>query len=229
MKIGYDKSIIPSLDVSTIERMQEVVARTCRIDGIGAYKIGLELALRYGIPNIIAKIREITDLPVIYDHQKAATDIPDLGYKFMSACNGVDAVIIFPVMGPETLKAWVLAAKEAGMHLIVGGEMTHPGYLSSTGGYIRDTAPDEIYELAASLGIKDFVIPGNKPERIQHYRELLYDYKPIFYSPGLVTQGGEITESGRAAGQFWHAIVGRAIYDAVDMERSARKLVSSLH
>ena len=33
-------------------------------------------------------------------------------------------------------------------------------------GYIRKSAPNEIYELAARMGVTDFVMPGNKPDRI---------------------------------------------------------------
>ena len=51
---------------------------------------------------------------------------------------------------------------------------------------------------------------------------------PIFYSPGLITQGGNITESAKAAGDKWHAIVGRALYNAKDMNRAAEELARNL-
>ena len=59
-----------------------------------------------------------------------------------------------------------------------------------------------IYELAAKKGISDFVVPGNKPEKITEYREVVEHYckEPCFYSPGLIAQGGNLTESARAAG-----------------------------
>jgi len=230
MIIKIPKSIIPSCDVSTLEQLRKLVKETCSVEGIGAYKIGFELALRYGIPVVVNTIRKETDLPIIYDHQKAATDIPEMGNKFMDAVDGVNAVILFPVMGPETEKAWIEAGKKAKMPIIVGGEMTHPSFLKKDKGYIDDEAPKKIYELAADLGVRDFVVPGNKPEKIQQYKTLLENkgIKPVFYSPGLVTQGGDVTEGARAAGNNWHAIVGRAIYDAKDMHKAAKEMVSKL-
>jgi len=53
--------------------------------------------------------------------------------------------------------------------------------------------------------------------------------KPIFYSPGLIAQGGNITESAKAAGEKWHAIVGRALYDAKDINKAAKELVRNLN
>ncbi|HLD86765.1 MAG TPA: orotidine-5'-phosphate decarboxylase, partial [Candidatus Nanoarchaeia archaeon] len=84
--------------------------------------------------------------------------------------------------------------------------------------------------LAAQLGVSDYVVPGNKPERLAHYRKLLESkgVKPIFYSPGLVAQGGSITEGAKAAGERWHAIIGRGIYGAKDMRKVAEEFVSQL-
>ena len=91
-------------------------------------------------------------------------------------------------------------------------------------GFIRKFAPDDMYEIAARRGVTDFVVPGNKPDRINHYRELIIKCgisEPIFYSPGLVAQGGDITESAKAAGKRFHAIVGRRIYLAKDIRKAA--------
>jgi len=93
------------------------------------------------------------------------------------------------------------AAQKAGLGVIVGGEMTHAGYLQSDNGFILNEAPKRMYEIAVELGVKDFVVPGNKPEKIAFYRQFLESrgIKPVLYSPGLIAQGGEITESAKAA------------------------------
>ncbi|HIH08863.1 MAG TPA: hypothetical protein HA237_05855 [Candidatus Diapherotrites archaeon] len=78
--------------------------------------------------------------------------------------------------------------------------------------------------------MKDFVVPGNKPEKISHYRKLI-DGKvaeATLYSPGLVAQGGKITDSGKAAGKKWHAIVGRAIYESGNPRKAAEELSKEL-
>lgn len=227
--IKQKKSIIPSCDVESLEKLNDLVKSTCNVKGIGAYKIGFEIVIPFGMKEVVKTIRQHTKLPIIYDHQKAATDIPDMGEKFVKACKGVDSIIFFPQAGPETEKAWIKAAQKLSMHVIVGGEMTHPGYLKETGGFIDDDAPFKIYDIAASLGVSDFVVPGNKPEKV-----LLYDSaikskikNPVYYSPGLVAQGGKISDLAKKL-ERWHAIVGRGIYESKDMEKAAEEMVKEI-
>lgn len=230
--IKIDKSVIPACDVATLKELEEIVEATSAIKKIGAYKIGFSLGLGFGLEKIVKTIRKHSDKPIIYDHQKAGTDIPDTGKAFAAVCKkaGVDAVIFFPQSGPETEKAWIKAAQEAGLGVIVGGEMTHPSYLQKDNGFIADEAPKRMYEIAAQLGVQDFVVPGNKPEKIEFYRQFLESkgIKPVLYSPGLVAQGGEITESAKAAGGKWHAIIGRAICGAENKKKAAMELTSKL-
>jgi len=230
MIIKFNKSIIPSCDVSDLTKLKNLVKETCSVEGIGAYKIGLELCIPYGICQVIDTIRKQTDLPIIYDHQKAATDIPELGEKFAKAVKGVDAVILFPFTGPETEKAWINACKKTKLGVIVGGEMTHKGFLESEGGFISNKESLKIYEIAAREKINDYVVPGNKPEKIKLYKTFLeaLGIKPVFYSPGLIAQGGNISKSAKAAGERWHAIVGRALYNAKDVHKVAKQFVKSL-
>ena len=150
----------------------------------------------------------------------------------MKVCkdSGVDYVIIFPQSGPVTEDAWINAAKKHDLNIIVGGEMTHKGYLESENGFLKSNAPRRMYQIAASLGVTNYVVPGNKPEKIIEYKEFLENkgIKPIFFSPGLVAQGGSLTDGAKAAGENWHAIVGRGIYQAEDMKKAAEELVKAL-
>jgi orotidine-5'-phosphate decarboxylase len=231
--IKYDKSVIVACDVNNIEDFERLIENTYDVDGIGGYKIGAILTIRYGLPKLVEVVRKLTDLPVIYDHQKAMTDIPDLGKDFAKVVKdaGANAMIGFPQSGPATQEAWIKACKDVGLEVIVGGEMTHPKYKRSEGGYIADKALDKIYFSAAKLGVNNFVVPGNRVERVKHYKELL---RPIvgnsltFYAPGFIIQGGMITEVAKAAGDSWHAIVGREIYGAKDIRASAKEITSQL-
>ena len=251
--IELDRSIIPACDV-TFETYKKIVEATKDIEKIGAYKVGISF-LDVGLKAVVDFTRKHTNKPVIYDHQKAGTDIPDTPDHFMDSMvrAAIDAVILFPQAGPITEYEWIKSAQEKGLGVIVGGEMTHPRYLEgdlSSGkkkdynkifsdlgfereltGYIRKNAPDDMYELAARMGVCDFVVPGNKPERIGHYKKLVEKCgvkKPVFYSPGLVAQGGEISEGAKAAGKRFHAIVGRGIYGATDMKKAAEELCSKI-
>ncbi len=227
--INLKKSVIPSCDVDSLEKLSKLVKATCLVKGVGAYKIGFELVIPFGMEKVVKTIRKITKLPIIYDHQKAGTDIPEMGQKFVKACKGVDAVILFPQAGPETEVAWIKAAQQSKMKVIVGGEMTHQAFLKEAGGFIDNNAPKRIYEIAASMGVADFVIPGNKPQKALEYVNIIKNKikNPVFYSPGLIAQGGKISELAKKLNS-WHAIVGRAIYQAKDMGKAAEELAKEL-
>lgn len=231
MIIPIQKSIIPACDCDP-NRFETLVRETCNLPGIGGYKIGFILGLGSGLKQVVEIARRYTTKPLIYDHQKAGTDIPDTGKGFAKVCKdaGINAVIIFPQAGPETERAWIDYALSEELGVIVGGLMTHKKYVRSDGGYIADDAIIEMYEKAANLGVNDYVVPGNNPEAIRKIRAMLVrEYShPVFYSPGFITQGGEITESAMAAGDSYHAIVGRAIYEAQDMRKAAEELCSHL-
>jgi orotidine-5'-phosphate decarboxylase len=229
--ISKPRTIIPACDVD-LQRFEELIKATDGIEKIGAYKIGMILGLTYGLPKVVEVARKHTKKPLIYDHQKAGTDIPDTGTQFAQivAKAGFDAVILFPQSGPATLTAWFQQSEKKGLRVIVGGKMTHERYIVSEGGYIDDEAADRIYVDAARLGVTDFVVPGNQPNFIKRIREMLEKSKvePVFYAPGFIAQGGKISEAATAAGPRWHAIVGRAIYDNPDMYHAAKDLTANI-
>ncbi|MEK6910177.1 MAG: hypothetical protein AABW82_00200, partial [Nanoarchaeota archaeon] len=131
--IGRDRSVIPACDVQTLQEFREIVKQTADVEGIGGYKIGFELGLGFGLPAVVDAAREFTNKPIIYDHQKAGTDIPATGKNFAQTMkrSGVDTVIFFPQAGPETERAWIYHAFDQGLNVIVGGRMTHPAYAVS--------------------------------------------------------------------------------------------------
>ncbi|QQG39966.1 MAG: hypothetical protein HYS81_00965 [Candidatus Aenigmatarchaeota archaeon] len=215
--IKAERSIIPACDVSTLEDFRKLVRATHDVEGISAYKVGFDLGLGHGLPAVVGVVREFTDLPVIYDHQKAGTDIPDTGKNFARRMktSGVNAAILFPQAGPATEEEWIKALQAAGVGVIVGGEMTHPEYLEPEGGYIAETAPQQMYRIATRKGVRSFVVPGNKPEKVAGYRALLEeacDGQVELMAPGFVKQKGKIEDTAKAAGDRWHAIVGSGIY-----------------
>ncbi|MDE1871266.1 MAG: orotidine 5'-phosphate decarboxylase [Candidatus Micrarchaeota archaeon] len=231
------RSIIVDCDVESMGRLKDILRQTSGIEGIGGYKIDVTLAEQEGLRNIVRVAREITEKPLIYDAQKAATDIPDTqkGRVQMIERAGVSAIIGFPLTGPRTLAAFVNACEECGITPIIGGEMTHEKFKRSEGGYVADEALDEIYELGASKGVVNFVVPGNKVERIEHYYSMLKPMvaevskeAPVFFSPGLIKQGGNIEDALKVAGPNWHAIVGRGITGSKDMRAAALEAAGKL-
>lgn len=235
--INRRRSIIPACDVSNLEKLKELVLGTCEVYGIGGYKVGLELSIYFGLKKAVEIIRQETDLPIIYDHQKGGTDIPDLGIKFAESVrlSGANAVILFPFGGRVTEIEWIKVCQDSGLGVIVGGYMTQPKFLSSEGGFIDDITVEKIYSIAANHGVRDFVVPGNKPEFVLKCRQLLEDIIGVnnftLYAPGFITQGGDISETGKVAGEEFHAIVGSALYKKDDVEeirKAAEELVRNL-
>ena len=231
--IATDRSVIVAADVEA-SKLSELVKKTCVVEGIGGYKVGLELALEKGLPEVVARVKDNTALPVIYDHQKAGNDIPDMGSKFAQVCkgSGVDAVILFPFAGAKTERDWIHACQDKDLGVLVGAHMTQPEFLYSEGGSVADQAPEKIFTIAAEAGVRDFVVPGNKTEYVQGYKQLLGgllgEGNFTLYAPGFITQGGEISDFAKAAGDKWHAIVGSAIYKAVDMTAAARQMTKNI-
>lgn len=229
--IQRERSIIPACDVP-LHLYERIVRDTADVDGVGAYKVGFELGLSHSLPRVVELTRKYNNKPIIYDHQKAGTDIPDTGKNYARTMKnaGVDAVIFFPQSGPETEKAWIKAAFEQNLGVIIGGLMTHPRYVRSEGGYLADEATMEMYLNAAELGVSDFVVPGNRPDDIKRIRETLEQrgVSPTFYAPGFVVQGGSISDAAKVAGDSWHAIVGRGIHKAKDIRKAALKHTSQL-
>jgi len=230
--IKIDRSVIPACDVSTIEEFEDIIKNTADIEKIGGYKVGFTLGLTYGLPKVVEIARKYTDKALIYDHQKAGTDIPDTGKDFAKVCkkSGIDTIILFPQAGPETERAWIYHALDNDLKVIVGGRMTHAAYAVSEGGFITDEGALEMYRIGARAGVTDFVVPGNKPEVIQQVKDLIMaeGVSPIFYSPGFVAQGGSLSDAAKVAGDRFHGIVGRGIYAAKDKRQAAIELTSKL-
>lgn len=231
--IEQKKSVIVACDVATIEELARLVEETACVKGIGAYKVGAILAMKYALRTVVLIVKNYTDLPVIYDHQKGGTDIPPLGGPFVEAVVSaeVDALILFPFGGAATEKVWIEACQDNELTVLIGGHMTQPKFLERDGGFIADGAPGKIYEFAARLGVEDFVVPGNQPELVARYRAKIariIGRDPTLYAPGFISQGGDISYAARVAGENWHAIVGSAIYRAEDPRKAAEQVTRQI-
>lgn len=227
-RIPLAKSIVVACDIHSISELERLVAATHGIPQLGGYKVGFSLALMHSLPEVVKAIRRYTAKPVIYDHQKGGTDVPHTGAAFarVMAESGVDYAILFPFASPSTEEAWIGALLKEGIVPIVGAFMTIPDFTAEKGGYIGSESIGRIFDLAASMGVTDFVLPGNNPSEASRLRRLIEarSESPSFFLPGLGAQGGDIASCGRAMGGRWHAIVGRSIYGAPDPGAAASAL-----
>ncbi len=230
--IAIPRSLIPACDVATLQHFETLVRETCSLEGVGGYKIGFPLALRFGLPAVVECARRHTAKPLIYDHQKGGTDIPDMGREFSRLLRdaGIDYAIIFPMTGPVTEESWINALLGEGLNIIVGGIMTHRGYVEEEGGFLRREAPFEIYRKAARLGVTSFVVPGTRPGYVGEIRKLMAEegVLPEFFSPGFGAQGGDLEAFASQCGGRWHIIVGRHITGADDIAAAAQAQIDRI-
>lgn len=223
------KSIIPALDCIDLNTALDVVKATASVPEVYGYKLGFSLGLTYGLPLLVEKIKSITSKAIIYDHQKAGSDIPDTGKIFAQTLKnaGIDEAIIFPQAGKATLLAWAEAIREKGMKVIVGGAMTHKGYTLKEGGYLDDEAVYRMYTDAYQAQVLSFVVPLTKPHYAQKLSALLGKgfEECDFYSPGFGAQEGKEQEFSFLPKH--KIIIGRSLLAARDKAEYIRKLYSS--
>jgi orotidine-5'-phosphate decarboxylase len=205
--------LMPSLDQTDFVRALAVAKAVAMHPMVSSFKVGFSLGLSHGLPMVVQGLKALSNKPVIYDHQKAGTDIPDTGTLFAKTMKnaGIDEAILFPQAGPKTLSAWTRALQDEGVIPVLGAIMTHEAYLEAEGGYLRDGFARDAYGLAAELGVRKFVVPLTKPERVA---ALSFPEGAVFYSPGFGAQGGD--PHAFPAQKEHHLISGRALFAAAD-------------
>lgn len=223
--------LIVACDVNNFSTLEMLARDLGDLNFITGFKIGMHLTLKSGLFKTVEAVKEHTQKPIIYDHQKYGTDIPDVcGGEILKMIRkaGVDGLIIFPQSGIETLKATVKGCRKYGLTPIVGGVMTHKGFLVNEGGYIDDQATERIYMDAAKLMVKYYILPGNRIELMKKFKEniLRFVSEPKILFPGVgLGQKGDI----RVAFQTTlpvpsYAIVGRSIYRSNNVKEAAENI-----
>jgi orotidine-5'-phosphate decarboxylase len=221
--------IIVALDADTVDACKRTIDLTTAIDGVVGYKLGLTTALRLGLAESVRQMREHTDLPLLYDHQKAGPDVFDMAAKFsaLAAEAGVDGLILFPIAGPRSVDGFVGESLKHGILPLVGGDLPFPDYNVSGGGYVADDALERIIDRAAAIGARHFVVPGNTPAKLAHHARRIEALQPVFIVPGIGPLGGRLSDLIPVArGCSVLGVVGRAVYAADDPAAAARALVA---
>jgi orotidine-5'-phosphate decarboxylase len=212
-----DMGIVPALDIDSHEHLELVVRETSKREGVAGYKLGLTSVLRFGLQESVRRLRDLTDLPVIYDHQKAGPDMPDMAVRYTAMCKeaDVDGLILFPVAGPTAVDSFVGEAVRAGLTPLVGGEIPVPDYGVSGGGYMIDDALDRILVRAVHNKADHFVLPAHDPVKIARWSKWIAANvtSPLMLLTGFGALGGSIETSfgAAAACKRRFAIVGRLI------------------
>lgn len=224
--------IVIACDVNTTKDLQLLIKETYDINGVVGYKIGANLAIYYGLRTLSDIILNFTESKIlIYDHQKAGMDLPQIGAKFMKSVklSHFDSVIIFPTSTKEVQSAWTKLAKEEGLIPIIGGKMTHWTILDFT----QDIVPYglEVYERAKNENVTEYVIPSNS-FFTSSIIELLDNQDTVFYVPGIGVQGGSIEriKQLKKLSQYGEIvpIIGRSIYQALDIKQATHGFLEEM-
>jgi orotidine-5'-phosphate decarboxylase len=226
--------LIPALDVDSMDDMLRLVEKTTGVAGVAGYKLGLTGVLPKGLPAAISALRKVTSLPIIYDHQKAGPDMPDMAQKFAKLCkqSGADALILFPVAGPTAVRGFVGETIRQGMVPVVGGHIPVPDYCISGGGFMAEDVLDRILLVAGEAGARHFVLPANDLEAIRRHVGWMTRSvaDPVTFLTGFGTLGGDITKAFRAADECRakFAIVGRAVSTSKAPGDAAKRFVDEM-
>ncbi|WP_022724117.1 orotidine 5'-phosphate decarboxylase / HUMPS family protein [Rhodopseudomonas sp. B29] len=229
-----EMGIVPALDIDSHEQLEMVVRETTKREGVAGYKLGLTSVMRFGLKESMKRLRDLTNLPVLYDHQKAGPDMPDMAKKYTALCKeaDVDGLILFPVAGPTAVDGFVGEAIKAGIVPVVGGEIPVPDYGVSGGGYMLDDALDRILARAVGNEADHFVLPAHDVAKIKRWSNWIAGNvkQPVVLLTGFGALGGSIETSFAAAAACPRrfAIVGRLITGAKAPGDAAAKMYEQM-
>jgi orotidine-5'-phosphate decarboxylase len=208
--------IIVALDLQDlVEAIQVMDAVSGKVDTV---KIGYPLVLAQGLESIAA-IKDEFGCQVIADFKVA--DIPETNLKIadLTFQAGADAIIVHGFVGNDSAHACMDSAKSNGGDVFLLTEMSHPGASE----FIKPVSLD-IARMGVKLGIKNFVGPSTRLERLEKIREVI-GQDSFLISPGVGTQGGNPKDTLNFADAI---IIGRSIYLAEDPKLAIQSFIKSI-
>ncbi len=229
--------LFPAIDMPLGKAIVTANALQGCTEEITALKFGSQVIEGEGFATTTRLLNQIGNkLPLCYDRQKGATDVPFMVERQVAqaAEAGFSSYIGSPlgagssaVEGREgTLEAFVAAAKKFGVAPIVVLEMTQPGALA----FSSPAQAEALAQRAYDLGVRYFVAPASKPDRIAAYRKIIGSDSKII-SPGVGPQKtGNAVEDAKAAVMAGadHIVAGRAIYDSPDPVAATKELSAAI-
>jgi orotidine-5'-phosphate decarboxylase len=208
--------IILALDVPSMDKALELMDKVS--DYLDTVKIGYPLVLAEGIESV-AKVKEEYGSKVICDFKVA--DIPETNKKIADETfqSGADALIVHGFVGRDSAAACLESAGNRGKEIFLLTEMSHPGAEQ----FLQPVSM-EIARMGVQMGIKNYVGPSTRLDRLGMIREIVGDDSFII-SPGVGVQGGDPKDTLQFADSL---IVGRSIYLAKDPLDSLESIIDSI-
>jgi len=203
--------LILALDVVDFERAALIAQSVAKY--VDAIKVHWPIILTRGLGGI----RGLSRLaPVIADLKLSDIPYTNRVASEMVFSSGASGIICQGFVGDDSVKGCM----EAGGDVFVLVEMSHPGSKRFLSGH-----SEEIASMARDLGVAGIVAPGNRPERLRRYRQIVGQSLKIL-SPGIGAQGGSPGDAVAAGADF--EIVGRAIYRSADPADAAKGITEAI-
>ncbi|HJJ41910.1 MAG TPA: orotidine-5'-phosphate decarboxylase [Methanocorpusculum sp.] len=201
--------LILALDVNGRDEAVRI-AELCEGE-IDAIKIGYPLVLSAGLDVVKELVKY--NIPVIADFKVA--DIPNTNKLicdevFSAGCSGIISHVF---CGKDSLSAVVDAAHDYGAEAYAVCEMSHPGALE----FLTGSNAEQMAETAKDCCADGIIAPATRPQRTLALRNII-GQKMKIYSPGVGAQGAQAEDVKKYVDGI---IVGRAIYNADDVKKSA--------
>ena len=209
-------NIILAMDLMDLKEAEKVCESINEY--IDTIKIGYPLTLAEGL-STIGFFKDNFDYKVICDYKVA--DIPATNEKIANQTfdAGADAIICHGFVGPDSVDACKISAEEHGKDVFLLTEMSHPGAIK----FLQANA-DEIARMGVEMGIKNYVAPSTRPERLSQIRDIV-GKEAFMISPGVGTQGGDPKETLKYSNAL---IIGRSIYNAEDPQKATEDIIDSI-
>ena len=231
--------IVPAIDMPLGKALPYIAKLQGLSKLITGLKLGSDIIDVHGFNTTALVLEELeNELPIILDLQKRGNDVPFMVKRQVNTAAeyGIGTYIGHPIGsgsndGPEekdwgTLQAFVRYSQQSNIDPIVVLELTPPG----SSYFLGDEASEELARVSKELGVKYFVAPATRPERIGVYREILGDECEII-SPGTGPQktGDVVADAVNAikAGAD-HLVIGRGIYQAKDPFETVERVYAAI-
>lgn len=208
--------IILALDVEEEKKAFSILENTTKY--LDTIKIGYPITLALG-PQIITTIKENFDVKIIADFKVADIDATNEKIVRNTLNYGADSIIVHGFTGEDSVTACKEAAEKLDKEIFLLTEMSHPGAER----FLKPVSLD-IARMGVELGIKNYVAPATKIDRLEKIRNIV-GKDSFIISPGVGVQGGETKETLQYANA---AIIGRSIYNSDSPKETLENIIKSI-
>lgn len=213
----FKNKIILALDTEEEKETYNVLNDVT--EHLNTIKIGYPLTLSLE-PQIIKKIKEEYGVQIIADFKVADIDATNEKIVTTTLNWGADAIIVHGFTGEDSVQACQKAAQKQNKEIFLLTEMSHPG----ADKFLKPVSL-EIAKMGVELGIRNYVAPATKLDRLKKIREIVGKDSTII-SPGVGTQGGSAKQTLKYANA---AIIGRSIYNSPKPKEALEDIINSIN